>query len=259
MNELNSKTSDSVNQTLYSIHNNLADLRVLIDRGVEKLLHMEVECFTKVNLTVCGDIIGGHTAFRSLLEDISEHYAQAEYLKSILEGKSKAVSTIQEKLVEVHSELQHEEAMIERAERFETAASIDMSTSTDADVSSCPDRGQIRFMFDSRSVDSGEYCEGYADEEWEEGGDGEASDCLDVEIPADSANNDLWNVHSCPVESELRSFGLLQNFSQLMNSVPLKISASLQRVKVHRPWFQASIFEDNEHFTIVSVADTMHT
>ena len=79
---------------------------MFIYRTVEKLLYTEVEYFTKVNLTVCGDTIGGHTAFHSLLEDISEHYAQAEYLKSILEGKSKAVSTIQEKLVEVHSELQ---------------------------------------------------------------------------------------------------------------------------------------------------------
>ena len=64
-------------------------------------------------------------------------------------------------------------AMIERTERFEIAASMDMSTSTDADISSCPDRGQIGFTFDLQSVDSHEYCEVYADEEWEKGGDGE--------------------------------------------------------------------------------------
>lgn len=257
MNELSAKTSASVNQTLESIHDSLLQLRTLIDRGVEKLLQMEVECFTRVNLTVCGDIIGGHTAFRSLLVDISEHYAQAEYLKAILQGKSSAISTIREKLVDIFSELQRIQAMINHAEKTETAESVDMSTSSDADVSSCPDQGQIKFAFDSRTVNSDEYCE---DEEYfEEGeeGEGEGSgdmikECVDVEVPANSTERNIWDVHSCPIESELSSFRLLHNFTQLVNSVPIKIFASLQKVKVHRPWFQPSIFEDSEHFTIVS-------
>ena len=254
-NELSSKTSASVDKTLKEISGNLAELRTLIDGGVEKLLQMEVECFTRVNLTVCGDIIGGHMAFRSLLQDISEHHAQAEYLHSILTGRASTVAVLQEKLLQVSSELTAVNAMISDADTAETADSIDARTNEDTDIGSCPDEGQVRFSFDSRSVDTIEACMEEEDvEEEEEGGSGASNkvECLDVEVPANSTINGMWNVHSCPIESELMSFGILQNFTQLMNSVPLKVSASLLKVEVHRPWFQEAIFEDSEHFTMVS-------
>ena len=251
-NELNSKTSSDVNATLLGIQNSLSDLRTLIEGGVDKLLQMEVECFTRVNLTVCGDIIGGHTAFRALLQDIAEHYAQAEYLESLLVGKSTTIKVLQKRLVEVTTELRMVDALIAKAEETETEMAIDTRTDNDADVSSCPDEGQVRFSFDSRGVDVEEMCDEEGEGEGEGSGGDDNMDCIDVQVPANTTINKMWNVHSCSIENELKSFGHLRNFTNLMDSAPIKISASLLKVKVRRPWFQVPIFEDSEHFTMVS-------
>ena len=48
-----------------------------VQNAVDKMLQMEVECFAKVNLTACGDIINTHTAFRLLLDDVAERFEQA--------------------------------------------------------------------------------------------------------------------------------------------------------------------------------------
>jgi len=207
---------------------------------------MEVECFTKVDLTTCGDIVGGHTAFSNLLEDVADHHAQAEYLQSILLGRSNAIRVINQKLLDVASQLSALETMIDAKEESEMAQSLEVGTNDGIDISSCPESGLIKFIFDARSVDT-DFCQE------EEFLDDEEVECVDFELPVNASDKSLWNVHSCSIESKLQSFGLLENFTRMMNSVPIKISASLQKVEVHRSWFQPGIFEDSEHFTIVSV------
>jgi len=52
----------------------------LIHNSGDRLLQIEVECFTRVNLTMCGVIINGHKAFREILQEITENFEQEEYL-----------------------------------------------------------------------------------------------------------------------------------------------------------------------------------
>ena len=243
-NELSSKTTAEINNTLQEIKRSLSDLRDLVKNGVDKLLHMEVECFTRVNLTVCADIINGHTAFRFLLQEVSEHFAQAEYLKSILEGRSDSVQEIERKLSKIFSDLITINAQITKAGKAETAESIDATTSTDTNVIGCPGAKQLKFAFDSRQVDTDLHCQ--------ESGNG-TRNCIDIEVPINATSTNLWNIHSCPVDSELKSFKVFDNFTKLMNSVPVKISASLLKVTVNRRWFDRSIFENVDHFTMVGI------
>lgn len=237
--ELSSKTSADVKRTLNEINNSLIAIRELISNGVNKLLQMEVECFTRVNLTVCEEIINGHAAFRLLLQQLAEHFAQAEYLQSILNGRPQVLQVIRQKLLEVNSQLTVLEAEINRTALVEAEEAIDLSTSSDAiEVTSCPGVGRIKFAFDSRKQSSD--CQ----EDTE-------SNCIDVAIPLNATNRDLWNVRSCSVDSELNSFRTLSSFVNLMNTIHVKITASLQKVKVHRTWFDDSIFEDDKHYTMV--------
>lgn len=243
--ELNNKTSEDIARTQTDIKRSQESIQQLIDNGVDKLLQMELECFTRVNLTVCGEIIDGHTAFRSLLEELAEHFMQSEYLTSILNRKNEVLKVIQDKLSEVVSEIKILDSQIAKREREETSEAIESSTSSSSESTSCPGVGQIKFTFDSHSINSDEYCQ-------ERATDTDLIDCIDVEVPANATSRDLWNVNSCTVDSELRSFNVLDPFIKLMNSIPVKISASLLKVDVHRPWFDTSLFENADHFTMVS-------
>lgn len=214
----------------------------MIDNGVDKLLQMELECFTRVNLTVCAEIIDGHTAFQSLLQELAEHFMQSEYLSSILNRKTQVLQIIQDQLTTVNSKIKVLDSQISKRERVEAAEAIDASMSIDNEATSCPGVGQIKFTFDSQTVSSEEYCE-----ELHSG-----IDCIDVEVPANATNRDLWNVNSCTVDSALKSFKVFESFLQLMNSIPVKITASLLKVDVHRSWFDAAMFENADHFTMVS-------
>lgn len=246
--ELNNKTSSDIERTQTDIERSLATIRRLIDNGVDKLLQMELECFTRVNLTVCAEIIDGHVAFRSLLEELAEHFMQSEYLNSILKRKTQVLQVIQDKLSEVNSEIKILESQNSKREREEAAEAIDSSTSSNNEATSCPAGvGQIKFTFDSQSINSQEYCQ-----EQSQDTNINQVDCIDLEVPANATSKDLWNVNSCTVDSELKSFKVLDSFVTLMNSIPVKITASLLKVDVHRPWFDSSLFENADHFTMVS-------
>ena len=239
--ELNNKTSSDIERTQNEIERNLAEIRRMIDNGVDKLLQMELECFTRVNLTVCGEIIDGHTAFQLLLQELAEHFMQSEYLQSILGRKAQVLKVIQDKLTEVKSSIKILDTQIAKREKEEASESLDSATNTEGRATSCPEIGQIKFTFDSQSINSDEYCQG----------DRSIMDCIDVEVPANATHRDLWNVNSCIVDSELKSFDIFENFFGLMNSIPIKISASLLKVDIRRPWFDSSIFENSDQFTMV--------
>ena len=244
--ELNKKTNSDITQTQEEIERSLSEIQTWVDNGVDKLLQMEVDCFTRVNLSVCAEIIDGHTAFRALLVELAEHFAQSEYLKSILNRKTQVVQVIQEQLYRVNSEIRILDSLILKKEKEEAGETIESSTSSDKNVTSCPGVGQIQFLFDSENIDSSQYCQDFEDS------NDDVNDCIDVEVPANATSRDLWNVNSCSVDSELISFNMLEPFVKLMNSIPIKITASLLKVNVYRSWFDPSLFENSDHFTMVS-------
>lgn len=240
--ELNNVTSTEIDERLAIITEKKNELLKLVQNGVDRLLQMEVECFTRVNLTICGEIIEGHTAFREILQEITEHFEHAEYLESILRGRENTLPVLNSKLNAVEQELQVMSAQIINADRQEIAEDIDASTSSDHDLASCPALGQIKFTFDSqtKAAEIQNRCNSRSDE------------CLDIRVPVNATTRSLWDVHSCAVDSELKSFQQLEKFTTLMNSVPVKVTASLQKVEVKRSWLDINIFEENNHFTMVS-------
>ena len=244
--ELNSVTNDEINRTLEVLAEKKSDLLRLVQNGVDKLLQMEVECFTRVNLTVCGEIIDGHAAFREILQEITEHFEQAEYLESILRGRENTLPVLNEKLSKVKQDLQSVSSEIVNADRREIAEDIDASTSSDYEVASCPALGQIKFTFDSqlKVAEIQQQCPS------------QKPKCLDFRVPVNATLRSLWDVHSCTVDSELDAFNQFRNFTFLMNSVPVKFTASLQKVEVKRSWLDMDIFRETKHFTMVT--DTLN-
>ena len=242
-NELSSQTNAEINQKRKKINESLSNISAMIQTGIDTLLQMEVECFAAVNLTICGEIENGHAAFRYLLEELAEHYAQAEYLDSILKKTPQVIEVLNEQLTVVNSAISNLDREIAVASKQEVTEAIDSSTSGSADITSCPGVGQIRFMFDSQSYNVESYCNGPIENRM---------NCTYVEVPLNVSSRNLWDVHSCSVDTELRTFGTYNDFKKLMNSIPLKVSASLLQVNVHRSWFDPSIFENSDHFTMVS-------
>jgi len=241
--ELNNITNDEINRRLNILAEKKSELMKLVQNGVDRLLQMEVECFTRVNLTVCGEIINGHAAFREILQEITEHFEQAEYLESILRGRENTLPVLNEKLSKVRQDLQSITSEIVIADRREIAEDIDASTSSDYEMASCPALGQIKFTFDSQLKAAGiqEQCLG-------------RNKCLDfrVPIPINATLRSLWDVHSCTVDSELDAFSQHKKFISLMNSVPVKVTASLQKVEVKRSWLDMDLLRETKHFTMVN-------
>ncbi len=229
-----------MNATLRAIEQNVMDLKAMIKTATDKLLQMEVDCFTRINLTVCEDIIEGHAAFRYVLQEVAEHFAQAEYLQSILYGREDTIKIIQRKLSTLASDLRVIDNRINTAEDEERSDSIDAGISSFGDTTSCPGVSQIKFSFDSRKN-----LDGYCPEETN------TDNCIDIEVPVNATDKNLWDVHSCAVDNELKSSLLYEEFVNLMNISPFKITASLLKVNIERPWFDPSIFEDEEHYTMV--------
>ncbi len=83
--------------------------------------------------------------------------------------------------------------------------SIQVLAVHDADVISCPGVGQIKFSFDSHSYNIEKYCQN------------PTNDCVDVEVPRNTitSNRNLWDVHSCSVDSELSTFNMYDGFKTL--------------------------------------------
>ena len=258
-NDLANKTNEDVNNSIEKIEDIMRKLRERVQNAVDKLLQMEVECFAKVNLTACGDIISSHTAFRLLLDDVAEHFEQAAYLESILNGRSESIDVLQQKLSEVSAKIKFLDTRISAAEKAETSETIDLSTTNKkSDISAsvtCAEAGKIQFAFDSEEATaSSSLCSEDEDSQSTDEGNEDKKYCSDVRVPLNATQDPLWHASSCAVDSDLQALdNLMKNFTETMNSIQTKITASLYKVKVKRPWLDDDIFKDWDHFTMVSI------
>ena len=257
-NDLANKTSEDVNRSLDKIKDIMENLRKRVKNAVDKLIQMEVECFAKVNLTVCGDIINTHTAFKLLLDDVAEHYEQAAYLESILNGRAEALSVLQRKLNEVAGSIKNLDKQISAADDGETSELIDLATGKQVNhlaSTTCMEAGKIQFSFHtSLSEVDGSVCSNI-----EPGSKNSSQYCSDVRIPLNATQTPLWSVHSCAIDDDLEAFDdKLSNFHADMNSIETEITASLQRVDIKRPWLDQNIFSDSDHYTMVSCECRKH-
>ena len=245
--DLSDDTNNNIKHTQELIKENLEELNQLIQNAVDKLLQMEVECFSHVNVSVCGDIINGHTAFRYLLQNVSMHFAQQEYLESIIDSRDQSIIVLEQKLREVEAKIKTINQQITAAERREIGATVDESTGQNTVVTSCPEAGKIHFTFHSQNTDASSECDSQ-----EDAGQDAQEYCTDDRLPANATTQQLWNLRSCSVDNELKSFQMYANFTSLMNSATAKLSATLLKVDIHRSWLDLTIFEDSNHFTMVS-------
>lgn len=246
-NDLSDDTNDDVKRTQELIKKNLDALNKLIQNAVDKLLHMEVECFTHANISVCGDIIDGHTAFRYLLQNVSEHFAQQGYLESIIEGRYQSITVLEQKLAEISAKIKTLDQLIETAAKREISETVEESTGQNTVETSCPEAGKIHFNFHSNNTDVSSECDSPDDNL----PDGEEY-CVDHRIPANATNKKLWNLHSCSVDNELKEFQSYYDFSKLMNSAMAMLSTTLIKVDIHRPWLDLTLFDNTQHYTMVS-------
>ena len=237
--ELSNVTSADIDSRLETLKRNKEELMRLVQNAVDKLLHMEVECFTKINLTACGEIKNGHTAFHSILEEITEHFEQAEYLESVLNGRENTLPVLRSKLNTISNELKNLDSKISIAEKREVAEEIEVSTSSDFESASCPALGQIKFTFDSEAC-----CQVI---------DCPSNECFDSRVPVNATTTLMWNVQSCAVDNELKALNQFDSFTEVMNSAAVKFTASLQKVKIKRSWMDVDMLEQTDHYTMVRV------
>ena len=254
-NDLANKTNEDVNNSLDKIKSIMDKLRKRVKNAVDKLMQMEVDCFAKVNLTVCGEIINTHTAFKLLLDDVAEHYEQAAYLESILNGRSEVLSVLQKKLSEVANSIKNLDKQISTAEDQETSQIIDLTTGKQVDhlaSTTCMEAGKIQYSFRTVLAEVESACSTA-----EAGSKNSNPYCTDVRIPLNATQSPLWSVHSCAIDEDLEAFdNLLSTFHAEMNSIEAEITASLQRVDIVRPWLDQNILLDSNHYTMVSA--TLH-
>ncbi len=249
-NDLADKTNEDVSNSLTKIKEIMAKLQERVENAVDKLVQMEVDCFAKVNLTVCGNIIDSHTAFRLLLDGVAEHYEQAAYLESILNRREETISVLRQKLNEVAVSIKDLNKRILQAQDAETGELIDLSTGRLVDKTSsatCIEAGKIQFTYQSSQepIDTSKCFEEIQNDE-------SKKYCADVRVPLNAAQSPLWSVHSCSVDHDLEAFdNLLSEFHHVMNTIDTEITASLHRVDVHRPWLDEKIFQDLDHYTMV--------
>ena len=253
-NELNNITSEDIKHTLEQINKSVADLDVVVQNAVDKLLQYEIECFTSVNASACNVIVNGHTAFKLILDEIAEHFEQAGYLQSLLNSREDSISVINRKLQNSATQINVLDAKIKQAELTQIEKDIDLSSNNNIETKSCPSEGSIHFTFDSKNTLADSYTCG--DSSGSESDEDSLPNCMDERIPVDVSKVKVWNVVSCSVDHQLRAFGLYDSFIQLMNSAPAKVTASLSKVDIRRHWFDETIFRDGQHFTMVSVHTT---
>ena len=251
-NELNNITSEDIKYTLDLINRSIADLDTKVNNAVDKLLQYEIECFTSVNASACELIVNGHTAFKQILDKIAEHFEQASYLQSLLNRRNESLSVIDQKLLSTATQIRVLDAKIRTAEIKQIEMDMDLSSNNNIETRSCPEKGKVHFTFNTEDpTPFSHLCSDTAEPE-QDGQDESLPYCPDDRIPVNVSQSTLWNLASCSVDNQLQAFGLYDNFTQLMSFAPAKITASLSKVDIHRPWFDETIFRDWEHFTLVS-------
>ena len=244
-NELNNITNDDINYTLEAINQTIADLDENVRNAVDKLLQLEIECFTRVNTTACDMIVNGHTAFRLILDKIAEHFEHASYIRSILDSKEESISILGQRLSVITGKISVLNSKIKAAEQLQIEADTEISSYTSLDSTSCPDADRVHYTFNTTdTVFNSQDCSSLGNPQ-------NGNYCQDERVPVNVSQRSLWNLASCSVDHELIAFNLYNNFSELMNNVPAKITATLTKVDVQRPWFDEAIFRDWEHFTMV--------
>ena len=250
-NELSNITSEDIKYTLELINSSIADLDTKVNNAVDKLLQYEIECFTSVNASACELIVNGHTAFKQILDKIAEHFEQASYLQSLLNRRNESLSVIDQKLQSTATQIKVLDSKIKTAELKQIQKDMDLSSNNNIETRSCPEEGNIHFTFDTENTVLDSYL---CNDDVAEDGKGENLPyCRDERVPVNVSQSMLWNVASCSVDNQLNAFGLHDNFIRLMNLAQAKITASLSKVDIHRPWFDETIFRDWEHFTLVSL------
>ena len=252
-NELHNITSKDIQYTLEKINSSLENLSKTVKNAIDKLMQYQIECFTQVNASACKIITSGETVFKFVLDKIAEHYEQASYLQAVLDSRNESIIVIGEKLDKITGQMDFLDAKIQTAERERIDKDADVAANINFDAKSCPTAwGRTLFTYESdHTALDAVTCSGKV--AVNVGNNTMVPYCLDERIPVNTSRRLLWNLASCSVDLQTKSFHRYKAFITLMNTASSKISASLTKVDVKRAWFDEAIFRDWEHFTVVSI------
>ena len=246
-NDLAKRPYDDVNISLIKINDILETLHERVRNAVDTLMQMEVDCFTKVDLVVCGEIANTHAAFKVLLSDVAEYYEQAAYLESILNGRIEVLPVFLEKLGNVAGRVKSLDKQISAAKKAETRDSIDITTGGQVDPlahTTGEEAGKTEFSFrTSMSGIDDLFCENEAED---------IQECTDIRIPPLATQSPLWSIYSSAVDPA--SADMLHD---TLSSVEMEIRATLQKVDIVRPWLNPDILMDPNIYTMVSVCSAL--
>lgn len=248
MASLRSESNEEVQNTMEEVTHKLEELNQMVENGVSALQKLEVSCLMKVNIAACQNISNGHSAFHFLLQEVAQHYAQVEYLKSILNRREKFISILLDRISELNAQKKVLQYQLDRTETAELSNSI--STQDQAECSD--EEWLVHLFFKTEEVITDNDCS-------ERQGKDENNYCSeDLLLPANVTHRELWHLQSCAVDSELRAFGLLKNFTKTMNAASAQITAALHKVDILRPWFDITVFEDAHMKMVSKVLNVIH-
>ena len=252
-NELHNITSKDILYTLEKINSSLQNLSKTVNNAIDKMMQFQIECFTQVNASACGIITSGENAFKFILDRMAEHYEQADYLESVLKSRNESIIVLGEKLNDIARQITLLDSMIDKAERKKIEMDADVAAKENFETKSCPTAwGKTLYTYESEhTVLDDVTCSGKV--AVDVGNNTMVPYCLDERIPVNTSKRSLWNLCSCSVDYHTKGFGRYDNFVSLMNTAPSKVSATLTKVDVKRAWFDEAIFEDWEHFSLVSI------
>ena len=244
--DMDNENSDQLNNSISNIEQNLVALQQSANSTMETLLEKEANCYTAMNASACSEINNFYTNFRYTMDHLAEHYAQVDYLKSLLVNNFS--HTVESLIVTKSKEIEHQlmtlDAKISVAVSVERKEMLDTKSAHKSPlVNSCSDDDEIKFSFSSSSVSvpSSSSCAEISD------------NCSYLMVPPGALENSLWGVQSCSVDSALKSLSLYERLMDQMRNASFYVTASLTKVMIERPWFDTNLFEETQKYKMVSI------
>ena len=205
---LYSQSDEEVQKEMENVVQKLQELNQMVETGVGVLQRMEISCFMKLDIAACQNISDGRSAFHFLLQEVAERYAQVEYLNSILNRRRKFISILQDRVSELDAQKKAVQHQLDKTETSELSETI--SVQEQAKCSTEEGRVQLDFKTEEVLIDSD--CV-----QRQESPEKDGIYCNDdFLLPANVTHRELWHLESCTVDSELRAFGLLKNFTEAL-------------------------------------------
>ena len=254
MGEVIGQSHEQLLNRLDQVKNSLTLLHTSANDTLKAITKSESDCYTGTNVSACDAMNSQYTNFRFTLDRMTDHYAQVEYLRSAIYSEPIDIDVIDRRLAKLSTQIRSLEAQIQASDFAEREKELELRTSHVVPTT-CTDPEHTRFTFDSKTADSNYDCSNFipvGSSYWM--------------VPPQVLTRNVWDVRSCEVDDELRSYivpdafssqdkNLYDEFKKEIDNADFNITASLTKVRIERPWFDLHLFTEPNKYDMVRLLE----